>query len=66
MVYYKLNLFSFSIDWLEFLAAIERLLKQESGQWNPITRKIAPWINTRELNRIYGSSTCGAGGCIIL
>jgi len=55
-----------SIDWLGFVAAIERLLKQESEQWNPITRKIAPWINTRKMNRIYGDATCGSGGCTIL
>jgi len=55
---------NFSVDWMSFLASIERLLKQEKGQWNPITKKIAPWINTKELNKIYGDSTCGE--CVIL
>lgn len=51
-----------SIDWLLFLNEIERLLKQEKKQWNPIKKKVMPWIDTRELNRIYGSEPC----CIIL
>lgn len=51
-----------SIDWISFLNEIERLLKQEKRQYDPIKKKVLPWIDTREMNRIYGPETC----CTIL
>eukprot|EP00560_Eucampia_antarctica_P007854 CAMPEP_0197825544 /NCGR_PEP_ID=MMETSP1437-20131217/2598_1 /TAXON_ID=49252 ORGANISM="Eucampia antarctica, Strain CCMP1452" /NCGR_SAMPLE_ID=MMETSP1437 /ASSEMBLY_ACC=CAM_ASM_001096 /LENGTH=376 /DNA_ID=CAMNT_0043425571 /DNA_START=47 /DNA_END=1174 /DNA_ORIENTATION=+ len=32
-----------SIDWKGFLSDIERLLKDESQQWNPMKKKVSPW-----------------------
>jgi hypothetical protein len=54
------------VDWMNFLHEIERLLSKEKVQWNPIKKKNMPWIDTRELNRIYGSGGACGGGCTIL
>lgn len=48
-----------SINWVGFLAEIERMLKDEKGQWNPIKKKILPWVDTRMLNKVYGPNSCG-------
>jgi len=52
------------VDWMGFLHEIERMLRKEKGQWNPLKKKVLPWIDTKELNRIYGESA-SAFGCII-
>jgi hypothetical protein len=49
-----------SIDWLGFCNEIEGLLrKQKQLQWNPVTKKMAPWIDMRMLQSQYGDG----GGC---
>ncbi|CAJ1939512.1 unnamed protein product [Cylindrotheca closterium] len=48
-----------SIDWDVFFQDVVRLIKFESFQYNPMTRRVSPWINTSRLNRIHGSSSCG-------
>mmetsp|Transcript_25040 Transcript_25040/g.73303 ORF Transcript_25040/g.73303 Transcript_25040/m.73303 type:complete len:404 (-) Transcript_25040:337-1548(-) len=53
-----------SVDWLGFLNEIERMLRKEKAQWNPIKKKVLPWIDTKQLNKMYGDSSCGAG-CVI-
>uniref|UniRef100_A0A7S4UHK9 VWFA domain-containing protein n=1 Tax=Ditylum brightwellii TaxID=49249 RepID=A0A7S4UHK9_9STRA len=51
-----------SIDWVGFHADIERMVKNEEWQWNPIKKKNMPWIDTRLLNRIYGTTSCS---CVV-
>jgi len=48
-----------SIDWDVFFQDVVRLLKMESYQYNPMTKRVSPWINTARFNRIHGSSSCG-------
>ena len=52
-----------SIDWLEFSNGVEGILKREKLTWNPVSKKMAPWINMQELNREYGDGGCA---CTIL
>jgi len=51
-----------SLDWNGFIRNVERLLRQESLQWNPIRKCMKPWISIKKLNRCYS----GAPSCIIL
>lgn len=48
-----------SLDWNGFIQNVERLLKSESDQWNPISKRMKPWISIKKLNRCYGArSSC--------
>lgn len=47
-----------SVDWPGFFKNIERLLKKEKRHWNPIKKKLSPWIDLKKLNSIYGDSSC--------
>lgn len=51
-----------SLDWHGFYKDIKRLAKNEKETWNPITKRMEPWVNYHELNAIYGDG----GGCVIL
>jgi len=42
-----------SLDWDGFASHVERELKKEKLQWNPIRRKMKPWISMKKLNRRY-------------
>ena len=41
-------------NWTLFLKALQRLQSHEDQQWNPISKKLSPWINVKKLNAIYG------------
>ena len=43
------------IEFDEFVSVIERLCNKEKKQWNPITHRMEPWINIRQLKRDYGT-----------
>jgi hypothetical protein len=45
-------------NWKDFMAYVEDALMHERLQWNPITEKMAPWINLRALNNAYGQGKC--------
>jgi hypothetical protein len=45
-------------DWKAFAKAIEARMYKEKGQWNPIKKKVTPWIDMRKLNKIYGGDSC--------
>jgi len=42
-------------NWNAFFAAISNLVSKEKQQWNPVSRKLTPWINLVTLQRIYGN-----------
>ena len=49
-----------SIDLRGFLSEIDRIMESSTQkQWNPITKKVQPWINTRNLESFYGDVGCG-------
>lgn len=43
-----------AVNWNAFFQAISGLMSREKPQWNPVTRKLSPWINLIDLNRLYG------------
>merc|ERR1739844_260959 len=51
-----------SIDWDGFMSYVKELLSHEELQWNPLKRKLMPWIDLKKLDKNYGDG----GGCIIM
>jgi hypothetical protein len=43
-----------SVDWRGFVQALANCMKQEKLQFNPVTRKVCPWINIHDLEKLYG------------
>lgn len=50
----SINLPHPSKGWNEFGQALEKLVKRERTQWNPIKKKMTPWINFRKLEVMHG------------
>jgi len=46
------------IDWAGFLKRVEKIANGEKRQWNPIRKKMMPWIDVKKLNSVYGDETC--------
>jgi hypothetical protein len=46
------------IDWDGFVARVKELLSTEELQWNPMKKKLMPWINLKKLEKQYGESAC--------
>lgn len=46
------------VDWKGFLAYVQGRLNNEQPQWDPIQKKLKPWINIKKLNRVYNGSPC--------
>lgn len=45
-------------SWKEFISYVEKNLRKEKEQWNPITKKSMPWINVKKLKKVHGGSAC--------
>jgi hypothetical protein len=41
-------------DWNGFLKVLAKVIKAEKDQFNPITRKVGPWIDIRQLKKDFG------------
>jgi len=50
------------LNWKGFLKAIKRIVDKEEWHWNPINKKVQPWVNVKKLDKAYGRS----GGCSIM
>uniref|UniRef100_A0A6U0HYK7 VWFA domain-containing protein n=1 Tax=Helicotheca tamesis TaxID=374047 RepID=A0A6U0HYK7_9STRA len=48
-----------SVDWNGFAEEIERMLEREECQWNPVKKRVLPWVDMKELNKAYGDSHDG-------
>lgn len=44
------------VDWKGFITYIQGRLTQEQPQWNPVRKKIKPWISIKKLNKMYNPS----------
>ncbi|KAL3937538.1 MAG: hypothetical protein SGBAC_007381 [Bacillariaceae sp.] len=44
--------------WKDFISYVEDRLRREKDQWNPMTKKLMPWINVKKLKKIYSGSAC--------
>mmetsp|Transcript_3438 Transcript_3438/g.8163 ORF Transcript_3438/g.8163 Transcript_3438/m.8163 type:complete len:543 (-) Transcript_3438:105-1733(-) len=42
------------IEWESFVRYVEEKLQNEKLQWNPIQKKMKPWINVKKMKRMYG------------
>lgn len=42
-----------SADWKEFSKAVKNLLARQEGQWNPIKKKVTPWIDVKKMDKMY-------------
>jgi hypothetical protein len=40
--------------WDDFVSAISAIVQKESKQWNPISKRVEPWIDIKRLKRDYG------------
>jgi len=49
------------VDFKGFLNALDRMMKKEKNQWNPIKKKMKPLVSLKKLSTIYGD-----GGCVIM
>ena len=45
-------------DWSGFLRRISELNEREAPQWDPLRKRVLPWIDTKKLNKRYGESRC--------
>lgn len=46
-----------SVDWKIFLSHVRKLQKKENLQWNPIKKKMTPWIDIDKLHKQNGDGT---------
>jgi Mg-chelatase subunit ChlD len=46
------------LDWKGFSDHLAVILKKEKNQWNPMTKKMAPWIDLKILNKTYTKGIC--------
>ena len=51
-----------NVEWHRFAKDIDRLLRNEKQQWDPIKKKMKPWIDVRTLEHMYGDH----GNCTIM
>lgn len=50
-------------NWKGFFAVVSEVVSNESKQWNPITKKVAPWIDLAKLEKCYGKRGFKLCGC---
>jgi hypothetical protein len=55
-----------SLDWDSFAQDMARLLSMESNQYDPVNKRVAPWMSIHKMNRIHGSSACVPDTCAIM
>mmetsp|Transcript_27173 Transcript_27173/g.44910 ORF Transcript_27173/g.44910 Transcript_27173/m.44910 type:complete len:397 (+) Transcript_27173:237-1427(+) len=46
------------IDWKGFMDHIAVIANHEKKQWNPIRKRMMPWIDMKKLDKIYGDQSC--------
>lgn len=51
-----------NVEWHLFCKDIARLLEQEKQQWDPIKKRMKPWVDLHTLNYMYGDGSA----CTIL
>lgn len=51
-----------SLDWAAFQSYVETRLREEGETWNPMKRRMGPWVDVRVLLRCMGANR---GSCSI-
>ena len=41
-------------NWKGFVERVSEIVRKEEKQWNPMTKKLTPWIDMKKLNKCYG------------
>jgi len=49
-----------SVDWQGFVSEIGRFNSEESKTYDPIKKRVLPWVDIKELNRRYGGTNACA------
>jgi len=47
-----------ALGWENFRIKLGRLVEAEDMQWDPIKNKAAPWVDLKQLDRLFGNSGC--------
>jgi hypothetical protein len=50
------------LDWDGFYRAISQAYQNESKVWDPLTKKLRPWISLSNLKKCYKQG----GGCVMM
>lgn len=45
-------------DWNGFMKRVTSMVNQESKQWNPVKKKMMPWIDLKKLDKAYNKKGC--------
>jgi len=59
LLFGDLNLPNPETNWGDFANYLRKIVQQESCQWNPMRRKLLPWVDISKLNHIYGRDRAG-------
>ena len=46
------------IDFKGFMDQLWIIVNSEGNQWNPISKRMAPWVDMKKLKKQYGKGTC--------
>jgi len=46
------------VDWIGFCKRIDQIANAEKKQWNPIRKKMMPWVDVKKLHSVYGDGAC--------
>lgn len=46
-----------SADWKEFSKTVKDLLAKQPGQWNPMKKKVTPWIDMKKIDKMYSGKS---------
>jgi hypothetical protein len=49
------------LDFKSFIKHLSAIVKEEPYEWNPISHKMGPWVDVKQLEKKYGN-----GGCCIM
>lgn len=49
-----------AVDWKGFLLEVESMMAKEKRVWNPVKRKVMPWLDLKKLNKEYGDGNACA------
>jgi hypothetical protein len=45
-------------DWRGFMRSIASIVGSEKKQWNPVTKRLSPWVNIKKLDKEYRKNSC--------
>ncbi len=52
-----MNYYFHSSDWNSFISEVKRLNRTTVKTYDPLKRKVLPWIDVRQLETLYGDNS---------